>query len=139
MGRRNSAMGNSGVSALLDVLGEFDITPKSVGRFTDILSCVSIIVDLDNENYEDAAGNAFVFLAGKGLGRIGLGWVSTAYSVGSFIMNTDYGKRMKLFAAYRVYIDAENDLIKAYNNKDCNQYGIRLIMLVRSSMSCAMS
>lgn len=120
----NSAMGNSGVSTLLDVLGEFDITPKSVGRFTDILSCVSIIVDLDDENYEDAVGNAFVFLAGKGLGRIGLGWLSTAYSVGSFIMNTDLGKEKRILACYRVYRETYQKLEKEESSKKPNSQTI---------------
>ncbi|HCC52270.1 MAG TPA: hypothetical protein DEQ30_09620 [Porphyromonadaceae bacterium] len=118
LGVVNSAMGNSGVSALLDVLGEFDITPKSVGRFTDILSCVSIIVDLDDENYEDAIGNSFVFLAGKGLGRIGLGWLSTAFSVGSFLMDTDWGKEERLKIELKNYMDTQKKWIDAYNSKE---------------------
>ena len=31
-----------------------------------------------------------MFAAEKGFGKIGLGWMSTAYSVGSFMYQTDY-------------------------------------------------
>ena len=90
MNRIESIMEESGVSAALDVLGEFNATPKSVGNFTNFLAGISIINDLDDGEYESAGIKTFVLAAGKGLGKIGLGWMSTAYSVGSFMYNTDH-------------------------------------------------
>jgi hypothetical protein len=89
----NNAMDTYGVSAALDVLDEFDLTPKSVGWFTDILSCISIIDDLDEGDYINAAGKVFEFTVEKGLGKIGFGWVSTAISIGTLIYETDNMQR----------------------------------------------